>query len=309
MADALIGTAVPILFLIGTGFLSRKFGILKSGDERVLSAYVYFFALPSLFFIDLSETSFVAETLSFIFAGITPIFVVVAIYVLLYVLFRFSKNTLYLLTLSTVFGSLAFFGIPFVTFAFPSQQSEQLATLAAATIGIAAITVSITTLEFYRLRESPKMEGLKQVATRLSRNPLIISIVLGILVSVVGVEVPSPVATFLHMLGGTTSAVAVFMLGAFLYGKKYANLKKGFGLSLLRMVFLPILALATLTLFNLPSMEHSVLVLMHGMPVAVSLSVLSQRYNFFKDTIASLTLISSVGAIIYLNIWLLILGI
>jgi malonate transporter len=309
MADALIGTAVPILFLIGTGFLSRKVGILKSGDERVLSAYVYFFALPALFFIDLSETSFVAETFSFIFAGIIPIFVVVAIYVLLYVLFRFSKNTLYLLTLSTVFGSLAFFGIPFVTFAFPSQQSEHLATLAAATIGIAAIVVSITMLEFYRLRESPKMEGLKQVAKGLSRNPLIISIAAGILVSVVGLEVPSPVSTFLHMLGGTTSAVAVFMLGAFLYGKKYANLKKAFGLSLLRIVFLPTLALATLTLFNLPSMEHSVLVLMHGMPIAVSLSVLSQRYNFFKETIASLTLISSVGAIIYLNIWLLILGV
>jgi len=309
LADALIGTAVPILFLMGTGFLSRKFGVLKLGDERVLSAYVYFFALPALFFVDLSETSFVAGTLSFIFAGITPIFVVVAIYVLLYAIFRFSKNTLYLLTLSTVFGSLAFFGIPFVTFAFPSQQSEHLATLAAATIGIAAIAVSITMLEFYRLAKSPKMEGLKQVAKGLSRNPLIISIVLGILVSVVGLEVPSPVATFLHMLGGTTSAVAIFMLGAFLYGKEYANLKKAFGLSLLRIVFLPTLVLATLTLFNLPSMDQSVLVLMHGMPVAVSLSVLSQRYNFFKDTIASLTLISSVGAIVYLNIWLFLLGI
>jgi len=308
MTDVLIGTSIPILFLIVTGFLSRKVGILKQGDERVLSAYVYFFALPALFFVDLSETSFVAETLSFIFAGIIPIFVVVAIYVLLYAIFRFSKNTLYLLTLSTVFGSLAFFGIPFITFAFPAGQSEQLATLAAATIGIAAIAVSITVLEFYRLGESPKMEGLKQVAKGLSRNPLIISILLGILVSVVGLEVPSPAAAFLHMLGGTTSAVAVFMLGAFLYGKEYVNLKKAFGLSLLRIVFLPILALATLTLFNLPSMEHSVLVLMHGMPVAVSLSVLSQRYNFYKETIASLTLISSVGAIIYLNIWLIILG-
>lgn len=308
MVDVLIGTAVPILFLMGTGFLSRKFRVLKHGDERVLSAYVYFFALPALFFVDLAETSFVAETLQFIFAGIIPIFVVVAIYVLLYTIFRFSKNTLYLLTLSTVFGSLAFFGIPFITFAFPSQQSEQLATLAAATIGITAIAVSITTLEFYRLGESPKTEGLKQVAKGLSRNPLIISILLGILVSVVGLEVPSPAAAFLHMLGGTTSAVAIFMLGAFLYGKEYANLKRAFGLSLLRIVFLPTLALATLTLFNLPSMEHSVLVLMHGMPVAVSLSVLSQRYNFYKETIASLTLISSVGAIIYLNIWLLILG-
>jgi malonate transporter len=233
MADALVGTAVPILLLMGIGFLSRKFGVLKLGDERVLSACVYFFALPALFFVDLSETSFVAETISFILAGITPIFVVVAIYVLLYVIFRFSKNTLYLLTLSTVFGNLAFCGIPFVTFAFPTQQSEKLATLAAATIGIAAIAVSITVLEFYRLAESPKIEGLKQVATRLGINPLIISIVAGILVSVVGVEVPSLVSTFLHMLGGTTSAVAVFMLGAFLYGKKYVNLKRAFGLSLL----------------------------------------------------------------------------
>jgi predicted permease len=155
MADALVGTAVPILLLMGIGFLSRKFGVLKLGDERMLSACVYFFALPALFFVDLSETSFVAETISFILAGITPIFVVVAIYVLLYVIFRFSKNTLYLLTLSTVFGNLAFCGIPFVTFAFPTQQSEKLATLAAATIGIAAIAVSITVLEFYRLAESP----------------------------------------------------------------------------------------------------------------------------------------------------------
>jgi len=82
-----------------------------------------------------------------------------------------------------------------------------------------------------------------------------------------------------------------------------------FGLSLLRIVFLPTVALAILTLFKLPSMDHSVLVLMHAMPVAVSLSVLSERYDFYKETIASLTLISSLGAIVYLNIWLAILGI
>jgi len=46
-----------------------------------------------------------------------------------------------------------------------------------------------------------------------------------------------------------------------------------------------------------------------GMPVAVSLSVLSEQNDFYKETIASLTLISSLGAIIYLNMWLFILGI
>ncbi len=308
--NVVIRTVFPILFLIGIGFLSRKFNLLKSGDERVLSAYVYYFALPALFFVDLAETSFVRETLIFIFAGIIPIFVVVAIYVLLFFLFRFSKNTLYLLVLSTVFGSLAFFGIPFITFAFASEQTEQLATLAAASIGIVAIVISIMVLELHRLGEASKLKAIRHVATRLSRNPLIISIVAGIFVSLVGVGLPSPVSTSLHMLGSTTSAVAVFMLGAFLYGKKYANLPKAFGLSLLRIIFLPTLAFITLILlFNLPSMSRSVLILMHGMPVAVSLSVLSERYDFYKETVASLTLISSLGAIIYLNIWLFIVGI
>jgi len=309
MTNALIGTSVPILFLIAIGFLSRKLGLLKKGDERVLSAYVYYFALPALFFVDLAETSFVGETLSFISAGIIPVLGVVAIYVLLYFVFRFLKNTLYLLILSTVFGSLAFFGIPFITFAFASEQSEQLATLAAASIGIVAVAISIMVLELYRLGEASKWEGLRHVATRLSRNPLIISIIAGILVSLVGVELPSPVSTSLHMLGSTTSAVAVFMLGAFLYRRKYTNLTKAFGLSLLRIIFLPTLAFLTLLFFNLPTMGRSVLILMHGMPVAVSLSVLSDRYDFYKEIIASLTLISSLGAIVYLNIWLFILGI
>ncbi|PVX27131.1 MAG: hypothetical protein CW716_03890 [Candidatus Bathyarchaeum sp.] len=308
MADPLIGTAVPILLLMCTGFLSRKFGILKSGDERVLSAYVYYFALPALFIVDMAETTFVSETLVFIFAGILPIFLVVAVFVLLYALLRFSRNTFYVLTLSTIFGNTAFFGIPFVTFAFPLAQTERLATLAAATIGIVSIAVSIALLEFYQLGDSSKWEGLRQVAKRLAKNPLIISITIGILISVVGAEIPSPVSTFLHMAGGTTSAVAVFMLGAFLYGKKYQNLTVAFGLSLLRIIFLPAVAFVTLTLFRLPATEESILVLMHAMPVAVSLSVLSERYDFHRETVASLTLISSVGAIVYLNIWLAILG-
>ena len=43
--DVATRTVIPILLLMGLGFLSRKLGILKSGDERILSAYIYYFAL------------------------------------------------------------------------------------------------------------------------------------------------------------------------------------------------------------------------------------------------------------------------
>lgn len=305
--DVVVRTILPIFLLIGLGFFSRKMNILKSGDERVLSAYVYYFALPALFLVNMAETDFISETLRFIFVGIIPVLIAVSIYVFSYLVFRFMKDTLYLLILSTVFGSLAFFGIPFIMFAFPTAEGEHLATLSAASISIVSVTISIAVLELYKLEKSPIWKGLKLVAMRLSRNPLIMSIFSGILISIVGVDIPSPIASSLHMLGGTTSAVAIFMLGVFLYGRKYTNMVDALKLSLLRILFLPIVALLATALFRLPSLEKSILVLMHGMPVAISMIILSERYDFYKETIASLILISSLGAALYLNLWLLLL--
>lgn len=307
MSDIILRTIIPILLLMGTGFLSRKLGILKSGDERILSAYVYYFALPALFFVNMTETNFTEETLRFMLAGITPILIALTIYTSLYLIFKFSKNILYLLILSTIFGSLAFFGIPFIAFAFPGT-GEPVATLAAASISIVSVTTSITTLELYRLQQSKILTGLKLVAQRLSKNPLILSIFFGILLSLIKIEIPTPISQPLHMLGSTTSTVAIFMLGVFLYGRKYTNISEALKLSMLRIVFLPIVAFLTTMLFDFSTLERSALILMHGMPVAISMIVLSERYSFYKETIASLILISSLGAGLYLNLWLLLLG-
>jgi predicted permease len=305
--DVALRTVIPIFLLMGLGFLSRKIGILKAGDERILSAYVYYFALPALFFVDLAETTFNEENVRFIAAGVTPILIVVAIYLILYYTIRFSKDTLYLLILSTVFGSLAFFGIPFVMFAFPGE-GEALATLAASSISVVSVSTSIIVLELYRLEESSLRKGLRIVTAKLSRNPLIMSILLGVFVSLVGVKIPDYFSIPLHMLGSTTATVAIFMLGVFLYGRQYANVADAFKLSLLRIVFLPLIAFELASFFGLPKMSIATLVVMHSVPVAVSMIVLSERYNFYKETIASLILVSSLGAAVYLNLWLLILG-
>lgn len=303
-----IRTIVPILLLMALGFFSRKFGILKSGDERVLNAYVYYFALPALFLVDLAEIDFTTENLTFALAGIIPVILIIAIYTILYLFFKFPKDTLYLLIPSTTFGSYAFFGIPFIIFAFPTVEALRLATLASATVSLISVTISITTLEFFRLEKTTKFQGIKSVAKRLSKNPLIISIFLGVLMSLSNLEIPAPVSTSLHMLGSTTATVAVFLVGVFLYGRRYTKFARAFELSIFRIAFLPTLAFVVTVLFNLSSLKSTILVLMHAMPVAISMIVLSERYNFHKETIASLILISSIGAGFYLNLWLLLLG-
>ncbi len=301
-----VRTVVPILILVGFGYLSRKIGVLKSGDERVLNAYVYYFALPALFLADLSETKFTSESLSLVLTGIIPILVVVSVYSLFHLAFKFPKDVLYLLIFTTIFGSLAFFGIPFIVFAFP--EAESLATLSAASISIVSVPISIAVLEFYRIEGLGLLQRLKHLGKRLSRNPLVLSILIGSLMSIADVGFPTPLADSLHMLGITTAPVAIFLLGVFLYGRTYTNVRRAFQLSLLRIIFLPVLALIFTSVLNLQGLEKTVVVLMHATPIAISTIVLSERYDFYKETIASLLLISSVGAAIYLNLWLLALG-
>ena len=303
-----VRTILPIFILIGMGLLSRKTGVLQSGDERVLSSYVYYFALPALLLINLAETTFTRETLQFMLAGVIPVLIVIPFYWLIRVIWRFSKDTLYLLILSTIFGSTAFFGIPFVMFAFPTDQGEHLAILSVVSISPVSITIAITTLELYKLGKTTIWKGLHQVVKKLSTNPLILSILFGIVITFIGIKIPAPLSKSLHMLGSTTAIIAIFMLGVFLYGRRYTNITKALTLSLLRIMILPIIALLITKMFNLPNIERTILVLMHSMPVAISMIILSERYEFYKDIIASLILISSIGAAVYLNIWLWVLG-
>ena len=193
-------------------------------------------------------------------------------------------------------------------FAFPTAEGERLATLSASFISMVSVLASLTLLEVYKLKQVIIWRNITHVLKRLYKNPLILSILCGIILSLAGTALPQALQTTLHMLGQTTATVAIFMLGVFLYGRKYAKLKTALALSTLRMLFLPTIALLLIKfVFKLPDMEQSVLVLMHNMPVAISMIILSQRYDFHKETVASVILLSSLGAGLYLNLWLLVL--
>lgn len=303
--DVAFRTVTPILVLIGLGYLSRKTNILKSGDERVLNAYIYFFALPSLFLIDLSETAFTRDKLSLITAGVLPIVTSMVILCTGYSLKLYSGDKFSLLTIATIFGSTAFFGIPFVVFAFP--EAEELATLSVAAIAIVSVPISILVLELRNCEQGARSKCFRRVFVKFARNPLILSILIGVSLSLTGVRFPEPLSTSLHMIGLTTAPVAIFVLGVFLYGKKYVRLRLATGLTMLRAVALPAIAFLLTPLLGLSGQERATIVLMHSTPIAISTIVLSERYNFHRETICSLLLVSSLAAGIYMNLWLSLL--
>ena len=307
-ADAVaLRTVVPIALLVGAGVLARATGVLREGDARVLNAYVYWFALPALFVTNIAEMSLDRGNARFVLACVLPVLGAAVVLAVLSRVFGLARGTFVLVAVSTVFGSLAFFGIPFVMFAFPGPDAERLAALGAAATSLVAVAVTIALLEYARLESPGLLAGARVVGSRLARNPLVLSIAAGVALSASGAPLPLPIERPLHMLGTTTATVSFFMLGACLYGRRYVNLRAAAGLALLRLVLLPLAALAVADFAGLAGLERTTAVLMSGMPVAVSLLVLSERYDFHAETIASLVLLSSLGSALTLNLWLLLL--
>jgi predicted permease len=70
----LLGAAGVIFVLVGLGFLARKLRLLRAGDERVLNALVYYFALPAFLLLELAQATYSWEILRFVLAGGGPLF-------------------------------------------------------------------------------------------------------------------------------------------------------------------------------------------------------------------------------------------
>jgi len=301
-------TIIPIVILVSCGFFARKFKILREGDERVFSAYLYFFALPSLFIINMSKLSINSSTLKLIAVSFIPVLIAVIILQLTGYIFKINKNFLHLLIITTIFGNVAYFGIPFLTFAFPDIHTQQLSVLIASSIIVASMFTTIILLELYKIKNISFISTFIKILIKLSRNPLIISILIGILLSVLKINIPPVIKKPMQMLGNSTTIIAFFMLGVFLFGKKYENLFLAFKLSLLKTFFMPLLTILFIGTLYLGEPQRTMVILMQGMPVAISFFVLSEIYSFYRKLVSSIILISTLGAIISLNIWLFFLS-
>jgi malonate transporter len=298
-------TITPIFSLMALGYLSRLRGVLRAGDERVFSSYLYYFGLPALLTVDLSETALTREAVGLMALNLAPMALILLVLMLAHLVFRLERETLILLIVVASFGSLGFYGLPFVSFALPSIEAERLATLSVASINSVGFILTVLVLEAYRGGSS----AFREVASSLARNPLILSILAGMGLSAAGVSLPAPIASGLHMIGASTSPVAIFMLGVFLYGRDYGGLREAAAISAMRLVLLPAVAVAVCLLYGVPALGRTVMVLMYGTPLAVSMIVLSERYGFREETVSSVILVSSLAAGVTMNLWLMLLEI
>jgi predicted permease len=303
MNDSLWQATIPILrsitilyLLVGLGFFSRRSALLPHDAGRHLNAFLYYFALPALFFVSISklQISLIAPVL--IIGSIGPIVVLVLLLLVLKILKAFSKDHYVLLNLSIVFSSSAFFGIPFFEEAM-GEKGLRLAIITSSVLAPVGILLSLTFFEFATRRE----QGWGFLG-KICLSPLIISIALGFVCSALKIRIPFVMEAG-GFLGKTALGLAVFSLWMFIYDHlSWEIIRKGFGYTLFRVLSLPAATFVVLLFFSsLTSDLRMFLFLQSGIPAAISLAVFSQRYEYKVPEVLGIVIVTSLLSFASLN--------
>ena len=183
-----------------------------------------------------------------------------------------------------------------------------MAALSVSSINTLGFVITLVLLEI--TSEEGSREALfSRIISSLSTNPLILSIILGVILGILRLQIPGPISSGLHMIASSVAPIAIFMLGVSIYGKEYTNLGEAMITSSIRLLILPLVAFFVSKIFQFSTLASSILVVMYGSPLALSMIILSQRYGFMEKRISSIILVSSLLAGLTMNLWLLIIDV
>lgn len=289
---------LPFFSLIGVGYWAGRVRFFTPEATAYLTKFVFYFALSAMLFRFAANLS-LDEIYStpFVLAYLLGCGTVYALATLVARLRRVSVEEAAVEAQCAVIGNTGFLGIPmFVVLLGPQAAGPMLMTLAIDLI----VFSSLITLIITGMRQGRMSLGVfRALGMGLLKNPMIVSMVLGLLWSSSGVPVPGPLNEFLALLGAAATPGALFAIGASLATKSAERMEVAAWLSFCKLVLHPAaVAFAALVVFEVEREAAGVMIAASALPVAGNVYILAQHYGVAPQRVSATILISTAISIL-----------
>lgn len=140
---------------------------------------------------------------------------------------------------------------------------------------------------------------LRTVGLGLLKNPMIVSMVLGLGWSSTGVALPAPINDFMTILGAAATPGALFAIGASLATKSAERMSIAVWISFCKLILHPaFVAIGALFLFPVEPYKAAVVISAASLPVAGNVFILAQHYGVAPQRVSAAILISTAASIL-----------
>ena len=298
----------PVFFLMVLGYLMVNYTSLADRKlTKQANAIVFKIFLPCMLFYNVYQSDIGAEIHSRIklciwaAGGLLILFVLLCLIVPKVVKQENQQGVV----IQGIFRSnYVIFGVAVVQNMYGSKSTTTAAILSAILVPMYNFLAVVALSIFGEKRET----DWKKIILDIVKNPLIISSVLGIIFSMLGIRLPTAVDTTVQDLAKLSTPIAFMILGGDLdFSKVKGNLKIASVVLTIKLVILPLIMIPMIVMMGYRDADLLSGLLAYQTPVAVSSYIMAQQAGADGQLAGQLVVFSSVLSIFTLFVTILIL--
>ncbi|WP_300056958.1 AEC family transporter [uncultured Roseobacter sp.] len=289
---------VPFFALIGLGYWAGYTRFFTEEATAYLTKFVFYFALSAMLFRFSANLSFDdiwdVNLVTGYLIGTLAVYLVAT---LVAYLRKLDVATTAVEAQCAAIGNVGFLGVPMLTLLMGEAAIGPIMMALAVDLIVfsSLIVILITGSRDGRL----SLGILRTVGLGLVKNPMIVSIVAGLIWSVYDLPIPVPANEFLAILGAAATPGALFAIGASLASKSAERLQIACWLSFCKLGLHPLfVAIGVLYLFPADPYFAAVIIAAAALPVAGNVYILAQHYGVAPHRVSAAILVSTVISIL-----------
>ncbi|MBF4572347.1 AEC family transporter [Herbiconiux sp. VKM Ac-1786] len=295
MLGVLTGFGI-IGFVIAVGYGVQRLGILPPDARLVLNRIAFFVATPALLFTVLSRSHPATVFSAPLLVTLISVVVSASVYLLASrIWFRQPVAETAVGMASSGYVNANNIGLPVAIYVLGSAQ------LVAPLLLLQLIVLAPVTLTVLDIATRGKA-SVGAILSQPVRNPMIIASLIGLLLALLGVELPAPVLAPFELIGGAAVPLVLIAFGMSLVGQK--PLAPGSGraaiivASAVKLVVMPLTAyLLAQFAFHLPAHQVFEVVVLASLPTAQNIYNFAARYQRGVTLARDTVLVTTIGSV------------
>jgi len=288
------GLVIPIFAIIAMGWLAIHRNILDQAGSAALTGFAYWVALPSLLFGSIAEI----EAKGLIDLAGIYLACCLAVYgcalAVSCFLLRCPLAQAAMFGLNSTYGNVIYLATPLVSAAFGTQGLTLILAIIAVHSGV-LLPLAAVLIEVGSGKQGGIGVVVRNSAINLSKNPIIMSILLGFIWRLSGLDMPLALHNFFGLLGRAAAPLALFCLGTSLppLARGSSSVREAAAGTIMKLAVLPLSVGLVAWAAGLPGLQWRVAVLTAAMPTGANAFLLARRATDYAEASATTVVLTT----------------
>lgn len=302
-----LNVVFPMFFLMMLGVILKRIKMVDERSLTVMNSLIFRVFMSTLLFLSVYNigdlSAFSAKNLKLMLYAFVSILVVLVLAWLIFVRLIADKKRLAVMIQGVYRGNFILFGLAIAGSLYGDAGLGIVSILTVVTIPTFNI-LAVIILEYYSGKEISRKKLIKQV----SKNPLVIATVIGIIFLASGIKLPKPIYKSLNDISKIATPLAFIVLGAELkFGNMLRNIKYLIFVDFLKLVVNPLISISIGKVLGFQGAEIVALLAMTACPTAVSSFTMAKEMNVDGYLAGEIVATTSLVSIATIFCWILIL--